>query len=739
MKLSTQTLKQIDAVIDAAQLEGRQTLYEFEVYHILNLIGLNTPRYFFCQHAAQIGEQTLAGWGDRLVIKIVSPHIAHKQRLGGVKIVDNWQPAELPAILTAMKKEVLSHFSRGEQPEIKGFLLVEFIAYSPALGNETMLGFRQDREFGPVVLISKGGSDAEFFAKHYDPANLILPPLSTSQAQAQIESLHIAKKFNEQGKPEAIRLLADALAKISALADQCKAIGALDVNPFVLTDNQTLIAIDGYGELTAHEETRRQKPAVNTANLAMFFEPESIAVVGVSADLSRQNVAREIATLLHNLGRKQLYLVNPRGGTVAIGETVFPLYKNFSELPEPIDLAVYAAPAGSIPSFLLEARERAKATIIISGLPAGHEYSGFVRELDKIKRPSLRIMGPNCMGVYSAPIAPSAGVNTLFIEEERLRIEPSERSNTALLTQSGALSLTALDRLEESGIFKAVVSFGNQYDVKITDLIAYFADDPNIDLISLYLEGFAPGEGRLFFELAREIQKPLLAYKAGRTEAGAEAAASHTAAMSGDYAVFRAACLQAGVVLAEDLEDFYHFLRVFSLLADKKPSGLRAAGVVNAGFEAAVAADALHNLVPARLEQKTVAKLSKIDPHGLINLASPFLDVTPMADDQTFAAYVEALLADNNTDCVFVGIVPHSNALKSLANNCRDLDSLANRLVRLFAQTEKPLVVSVNGGRLYDTLAAIMKAGGLPVYRNIRAAIHSLNVYLAHLLKPTLP
>ncbi len=739
MKLNIPTLERIEKIITKAHLQGRQALYEFEVYEILNLIGLETPRYFFCEQAGQICEQALAGWGDQLVAKIVSPQIAHKQKLGGVKVVQDWRGAQLPTILATMEKEVLSHFPQDSQPEIKGFLLVEFVNYSPALGNETMLGFRQDREFGPVVLISKGGSDAEFFAKHYDRANLLLPPLNTTQGQAQVEALHIAKKFKAHNRRWALDLLGDALAKISALANQCEAITALDVNPFVLTENQKLLAIDGYGELAPPETAPTAKPTANTTNLAMFFEPKSIAVIGVSADLARQNVAREIAMLLHKLGREQLYLVNPRGGTVAIGEREFPLYKSLNELPKPVDLAVYAAPARFIPSFLPEASKQAKAAIIISGLPAGQDYSQFVQELDKIERGDLRIMGPNCMGVYNAPTDKTSGVNTLFIEEERLQIKTSTRANTALLTQSGALGLTALDNLEKSGIFQTVVSFGNQYDVKITDLTAYFARDPGIDLIALYLEGFAPGEGRLFFELAQQTKKPILAYKAGRTKAGAEAAASHTAAMSGDYEVFRAACLQAGVVLAEELEDFYHLLRIFSLLAGKKPRGLRTAGVVNAGFEAAVAGDALQNLIPARLDPKTIANLAKIDPHGLISLASPFLDVTPMADDDTFSAYVEALLADENTDCVFVGIVPHSNALKSVPHTCRDLDSLANRLVHLFTQTDKPLVASVNGGRLYDQFADIMKAGGIPVYRNIRAAIHSLNVYLAHFLKPTLP
>lgn len=87
---------------------------------------------------------------------------------------------------------------------------------------------------------------------------------------------------------------------------------------------------------------------------------------------------------------------------------------------------------------------------------------------------------------------------------------------------------------------------------------------------------------------------------------------------------------------------------------------------------------------------------------------------------------------------MFCGYRTPLQCSKSVPRTCRDADSLANRLVQLFAQSDKPLVASVNGGRLYDPFAAIMKAGGIPVYGNIRAAIHSLNIYLAHFLKPTL-
>ncbi|HBG00143.1 MAG TPA: hypothetical protein DDW87_01020, partial [Firmicutes bacterium] len=248
----------------------------------------------------------------------------------------------------------------------------------------------------------------------------------------------------------------------------------------------------------------------------------------------------------------------------------------------------------------------------------------------------------------------------------------------------------------------------------------------------LYVEGLSPGEGRLFFELVRESQKPILVYKSGKTAAGAQAAASHTAAISGNYEIFRAATKQGGVILAETLEEYYDYLRIFSLLAKKKPQGNRVAGVVNAGFESTIAADELDNLVPATLHSETIQKLRQADVHGLVDLSTALLDVTPMANDQLFTDYVETVLQDENVDCVFVSIVPHSNALKSGPDTARDPGSLASLLARLAQQYQKPLVVSVNGARHYDEFVAVMEEGGLPVYRNPRAAVQALEAFVSY-------
>ena len=734
-------INNVDRVFEKADSEGRSTLYEFEIYEILSKIGIQTPKHLFVKVPGDVTKQDVEGFSENIVVKIVSPDIAHKQKLGGVKIIRTWDLQGLKTVMTDMKAEVLSHFARNEQPAIEGFLLVEFIQYTPSIGNETMIGCREDGEFGPMVLVSKGGDDAEFFAKYYDPANIFLPPLDPAESLDFVNKLHVAHKFRQTGRENYIKLIADALSKVSLLAhcyssasqDSPKyRLESLDINPLVVTGDGRFIAIDGYGEFFPVQDGTKKLPQVNSENLEMFFRPQSVAVIGVSTNLSRPNMAREIAKLLHRAGQEDLYLVNPRGGTMKINDAEYPLYKDFQEIPKVIDLVVYVAPIASTAEFVKDLSGRAKAVIVISGLPADLEYSQFVKEMNQVKPRELRLIGPNCMGVFFAPGEDGKGVNTLFIEEEKLGLKYSENSNTALLTQSGALALTSIDAVQDSKIFKAIVSFGNQYDVKITDLMAYFADDPTIDLISLYIEGLSPGEGRLFFELARDIPKPILVYKSGKTEAGAKAAASHTAAMSGNYAVFEAAAKQGGVILAEKLEDFYDYLRIFSQLAKKKPLGNRIAGIFNAGFESTIAADELQNLEPAALDAHTIERLRETDVHGLVDLSTALLDVTPMANDQLFTDYVEIVLQDDNVDCVFVSIVPHSNALKSGADKARDADGMANLLVELGRKYQKPLVVSVNGARHYDAFVAVMEEGGLPVYRNPRAAIQALETFVGY-------
>ena len=738
MSLGADVYKRIDTVFEKAAADGRNMLFEHEVYDILGNAGLDVPHYVFVEKPEHATEEILMQFGDRIVIKIVSRDIAHKQKLGGVKVINNSETLFVQFVLQRMKETVLSHFNEDEKPLIEGFLIVEFVDFTQSLGNELLIGVKNDNAFGPVVTLSKGGDDAEFFAKYYDPANLFLPHLTKEESGELAGSLKIINKFNEIGHPEYKDLIARSAEIISKLAHRYSDVSdaevryhilSMDVNPFVFSKSGRFVAVDGY--MTFEESNFKSKLEADITNIDAFFKPNGVAVIGVSRNESKYSMGREIANLLHELDRTDLYCINLREGSTRIGGKEYRMYQNLDDLPQDVDLAVYAAPAASVPDFLKNMGKRKPgAMVMIPGIPSDIGYKEFAAMLDETKPEGMRIIGPNCMGVYYGSQEKGRGVNTLFIEENRLRLTSDENSNTALLTQSGGMAITMIDKLVNNPVFKAVASFGNKYDVKITDLLKYFMADDSIKVISVYVEGFDEREGRLFFDLARESTKPVIVYKGGKTEAGAQAAKSHTAAMTGDYDTFKAACLQAGVILTEDATQFMDCIKVFSLLADKKTGGMRVGGVLNAGFEATIASDELGRLKPVRVTDETLERLNKINFHGLADTRNAIIDVTPMTDDVMYGEFIEAFMEDENVDAVIVGVVPHVENIKSTPDTCGDENSLANVLVRIYEKYDKPLVVSVNASEFYGEFVGLMEKGSLPVYSDIRSAVRSLEAYL---------
>lgn len=739
--MQKQTLDQVNAILGTAYADGRQTLYEHEVYELLKLLGFQIPLYRFITKPEQVTDELIAPFGGKeMMAKIVSRNLAHKQRFGGIQKVNIADPLFIRYVLSHMRKDVLSHFEDGQKPSIDGFLLIEFIHFTQAIGDEIMVGFREDPAFGTVVTLSKGGDDAEFFAKYYDPANIMLAPVTLDNAKGLLNRLKVRHKFNEMGCPQRLDQIALAVSRLSELGlaysmftpeHSAFNFKAMDLNPIVFSKDGRFVAVDGYAEFAPVTESGSVNIQPNQQGLSRFFEPRGIVVTGVSTDPHKYNMARNIVSLLLDLGRSDIFCVNPKGGETVIGGHTFPLYQSIQDIKDSFDLLVYAAPGQySIP--FVQSVPDGKSVILISGIPADMDYRQFAGEITRARKPGVRVIGPNCMGIFATPGKDQPGVNTLFIEEDRLSIPLSERSNTALLTQSGAMSITFIERNQQTGIFRNIVSFGNKVDVNIPDLMAYFNDDPKIDVIAIYAEGVSIGEGRQFYNLLQASKKPVIVYKSGRTEAGAKAAASHTAALSGSYEVFRAACLQGGCILTEELDDFYNYTKAFAVLSQHRAHGCRVAGVVNAGLEATMGADILNELTPASLAPETVEQLRTLNTYGLVNVETPFLDLTPMTDDPLYIRFIEAVLSDPGVDCLFVGIVPHVDSLKTVDENYLDEDAIGPLLVEAFRKTQKPIVVSVNAGRHYQALVHYLEENGLPVFSDIRSAIRSLDTFAAY-------
>jgi acyl-CoA synthetase (NDP forming) len=421
-----------------------------------------------------------------------------------------------------------------------------------------------------------------------------------------------------------------------------------------------------------------------------------------------------------------------------------------SDLPEAVDLFVLTLAADQSAGVMAElaAAAKARSVIIIAG--GMGEKAGMAGVEEEIRRLLERgrsegkltpvVNGGNCMGIYSGP----GHYDTTFIPAHKLMSPGKKDPRLAYISQSGAFMAARMSKIPEVEPFYAI-SLGNQIDLTASDYLDYFRGRGSASLYALYLEGLKPGDGLALARAAGEIVragKQVLIYKSGRSPEGRKATSSHTASVAGDYRVFRAVLESTGAFVADSLAEFESAIRALPALAGKRALGNRVGLLSNAGFECVILADGLKDgieLELAGLADSTTARLTGIlRPLGidrLQDIRNP-LDLTPMADDAAFAGCVEALLADPNVDCAVVSPVPMTAALGTLApseghsENIHDPASVGRRLAEVIRRTAKPVVVNIDGGSLYDPLAAMMQEEGVPVFRRSDEALRFLGKYV---------
>ncbi|MBC1328889.1 acetate--CoA ligase family protein, partial [Trichormus variabilis] len=270
--------------------------------------------------------------------------------------------------------------------------------------------------------------------------------------------------------------------------------------------------------------------------LDAIFAPQSVAIIGASEKVG--SVGRTILwNLISNPFGGTVFPVNPKRHSV-LGIKAYP---SIASIPETVDLAIIATPAPTVPGIISECVDAGvQGAIIISAgfKEAGAEGIALERQiLAEARRGNIRIIGPNCLGVMS----PRTGLNATFASSM------ARSGNVGFLSQSGALCTAILDwSVRENVGFSAFVSIGSMLDVGWGDLIYYLGDDPQTKSIVIYMESI--GDARSFISAAREVAltKPIIVIKAGRTEAAAKAAASHTGALAGSDAVLDAAFRRCG-------------------------------------------------------------------------------------------------------------------------------------------------------------------------------------------------
>jgi len=455
----------------------------------------------------------------------------------------------------------------------------------------------------------------------------------------------------------------------------------------------------------ASKVSKLKKPAQDRAHdvlrseghpLDAIFTPHSVAVIGATERAG-------------SVGRAVLWSLvsSPFGGTVypvsdkrssVLG---IKAYAKVGDIPEVVDLAVIVTPAATVPGVITECVEGGvRGAIIISAGFKEHGEAGKELErqiLERIHGTGLRVVGPNCLGVMN----PVSGLNATFASHI------ARAGNVGFISQSGALCTAILDWAQKEMVgFSAFVSVGSMLDVGWGDLIDYLGNDPRTQSIVMYMESV--GDARSFLSAAREVSlnKPIIVIKAGRTEAAAHAAASHTGSLTGSDEVLEAAFRRCGVLRVNTIADLFYMAEVLS--KQPRPKGPRLAIVTNAGGPGVLAADGLlsNGGELAQLSPETMKALDEIlPPHWSHN--NP-IDVLGDALPERFARVLAIAANDPGSDGLLAITCPQGMAEPTLT---------AEHLKAYAHSTGKPVLASWMGGTEVTAGTDILNRSGIPTFQ----------------------
>jgi len=745
---------QIEQILENASRQNRYTLLETEVYQILELLDVSLPKFHFLS-LSEIEQKKLSEKvkgilsefaSEKVVLKIVSPDLSHKQDIGGVIFLEN----DTPAVNSSLKNLIGQIRERLPQAKIKGALLSEFVPHSTEFGQELLLGIKQDPALGPVVTFGAGGSQTEFYAQKFGSQ------ASSIRSSYNLDQGDISKMISETALADILcgrtrkkkvliseESLVTTIEKFAGLAERFSetnsssgfVITQAEVNPFAISD-QRLVALDARLQFAVKKNRISSRPIHKIKNL---LYPESVLVIGASAE--KKNPGRVILQNLLETGKipqSKIYLLH-RSASQIDGCQAF---DSLDKVP-PVDLAIIsveAQAAGDLLRQLLE-KNKAHSAILIPGgfgeTEAGRKLEEELKELISSSHfdsdEGMLVNGGNCLGILS----PS--YNSFFIAKYKLPLVEAKFRNLASISQSGAYLVSQISNLQGLILPSYAISVGNQIDLTVSDYLEFLSQDERVDVFSIYLEGFKPSDGRKFLEVAQRVTqsgKKIIFYKAGRTQLGERAAFSHTAAIAGEYRVLESALPQVGVTVCQTLEEFEDLTKLAVFWSKKKISGNRLGILSNAGFECTVAADNLKGLKLAELSNSTWQKIKELLPPGIVDLHHP-VDATPITDSEKFAEIVRALLEDQSVDVVLASPLAPTQALENLApgpgypEDIYRPQSLPMRLIELNQISPKPILVCLDSGPLYDPCVRLLETEGVPCLRKIDRALNALQLFLS--------
>lgn len=545
MVVDSSTVRQL---LDAAREQGRTALPAAAARQLCEAYGIPTPGEGLATNpdeAARIAGEL----GFPVVMKIESPDILHKSDAGGV--VTGVESAEQAREVYAQIVESAHNYN--PEARVDGVQVQQQVGG----GTEVIVGAVTDPSFGKLVAFGLGGVLVELMRD----VTFRLAPVSADDARGMLDNVRGSEILNGvRGQPPADReALARIIQAVGQMVSDHPEISEVDLNPIFAGPNGA-VAVDARILLDFEPQPERYRPSQEEILAAMrrIMQPRSVAVIGASPEAGK--IGNSVMKNLINGGYQgEIYPIHPRAEAVE-GRKAYP---SVLDIDGPVDVAVFCIPAPLVPRVLEEVGQKQipGAVLIPSGFAETGEQALQDEAVAVARKHNIRLMGPNIYGFYYTHQNLCATFCTPY----------DERGSVALSSQSGGVGMAIIgfSRTNRMGV-SAIVGLGNKADIDEDDLLTFFEQDDNTQVVAMHVEDLK--DGRSFAEVASRVtkRKPVVVLKAGRTSMGARAARSHTGALAGNDKIYDDVLRQSGVIRARSLNEMLEFARGLQILPTPK-------------------------------------------------------------------------------------------------------------------------------------------------------------------------
>jgi len=622
--------KALRTLIDSVRGSGRRALNAPEAKQLCDAYRIPIPKQTLAKSAAD-AVKIAARFRSPVVLKIVSDNILHKTEAGGV-IVGLSSSAEIKRGFARLIKNAKAY---QKNAAIQGVLVQQMVKG----GQEVMVGAVTDPSFGKLVAFGLGGVLVEVMKD----ITFRLTPVTKKEALVMLDSVGAAEVLRGVRGAKGVNraALAEIICNVSRLVSDFPEIQEVDLNP-IFASEKGATAVD-VRIVVVDPLPQRQRYSQSEILTAMqrIMNPRSVAVIGASAEDGK--IGNSVMKNLINGGYAgAIYPIHPKADEI-LGRKA---YSSVLNVAAEIDVAVFAIPAKFCAAAMDEVgRKKIPGAVMI---PSGFAEVGEQALQDELigvaRKHNVRVMGPNIYGFYYTPQNLCATFCTPY----------DVKGKVALSSQSGGvgMSIIGFSRTTRMGV-SAIVGLGNKSDLDEDDLLTYFEQDENTQVIAMHCEDLK--DGRSFAEVARRVskKKPIVMLKAGRTALGARAAASHTGALAGNDKIYDDVLRSCGVIRARSLNDLLQFARALQVLPT--PKGENIVIITGAGGSGVLLSDACvdNSLSLMKMPPDLDAAFRKfIPPFGA---AGNPVDITGGEPPPTYANTIRYALAEPRIHALILG------------------------------------------------------------------------------------